>query len=126
MAIANKYETITLQALENLNTHQFQAVALDDGKVANNGNEALGILINKPKINEHATLAYKGICKSRAGGAIAIQKRITVSTSGYFTQAGSGYFTVGRALKAVTSGSIGTGVFDFTNPQYAVSSADAT
>jgi len=119
MVWGGEYETLTIVALEALDTHQYQAVALDDGKVANNGSEAIGILLNKPKINEHATLAYKGISKFRAGGAITKGKRMTVATSGYFTTAGSGYYTVGRALETVTSGSIGVGAFDFTNPNYA-------
>lgn len=119
MVWGGEYDTFTIQALEALDTHQYQAVSLDDGKVANNGSEAIGILINKPKINEHASLACRGIIKFRAGGAVAIGKRMTVATSGYFTTAGSGDFLVGRALQAVTSGSIGVGMFDFTNPVYA-------
>lgn len=120
MAVDNKHIlTWAIQAKEALDTHQYQAVALNDGKVANNGSEAFGILTNKPKINEHASLMLIGICKFRAGGAVAIDKRMTVSTSGYFTQAGSGFYTVGRALAAVTSGSIGIGLFDFTNRVYA-------
>ena len=120
MAIANKHVlTWSIQAKEALDTHQYQAVALDDGKVANNGAEALGILINKPKINEHAQLVIEGICKFRAGGAIAKAARMTVATSGYMTTAGSGYYPVGIALAAVTSGSIGTGLFRFGNPVYA-------
>ena len=127
MAHANKYDIMTATALEALDTHQYQAVALDDGKVANEGKEAGGILQNKPKINEHTSLAYFGIIKFRAGLAIALQKAITVTTSGYFVTAGSGSHIVGRVIKAsVTSGSIGTGLFNFANPPYAETSASAS
>ncbi len=95
MAYASEYNVLTKPALEALDTHQYQAVALDDGLVANDGKEAGGILLNKPKINEHASLAYLGIVKFRAGLAITVQKAITVTTSGYFITAGSGTHIVG-------------------------------
>lgn len=133
MAYASEFDSFTIQALEDLNTHQYQAVTLADGKVANNGGEANGILQNKPKTNEHATLGYQGIMKFRAGGAVSANAEMTVVLSGYFltavnatftidsataaanvTAADSGAMVVGRALAAVTSGSIGTGAFNFT------------
>lgn len=133
MAWGGEYKTLTIQAKEDLNTHQFQAVALDDGKVANDGSEAAGILINKPKTNEHATIAYQGISKFRAGAAISKGAGLTIATSGYLATAvaakisvtslgadvtvvDSGSRVVGTALAAVTSGSIGSGMFDFTKP----------
>jgi len=125
MGYENKYRVTTIQALEDLNTHQYQAIALDDGEIANSGQEAVGILINKPKNGEHAEIAYEGEIKFRAGGAISIHKPITVTTSGYFVDAGSGYFVVGRAKATVTSGSIGTGLFNFKTPIYAYSSSQA-
>ena len=125
MTVENKYFAFTVQALEDLNSHQYQAIALDDGKVANDGDEAIGILLNKPKNTEFASVGITGILKYRAGEAVAIHKPLTVATSGYITGAGSGDYIVGRALAAVTSGSIGKGVFDFTKPIYAMSSSFA-
>ena len=119
MATDNKHIlTLAVKAGEALDMHQYQAVALDDGKVANNGAEAIGILINKPKINEHAQVVVDGVCKYRAGLAIAIGKRITVTTSGYCTLITSGSYSVGIALEAATSGSIGKGLFRFGNALY--------
>ena len=46
MATENILIKSTFQALEDLNTHQYQAITLADGKVANNGAEASGILVN--------------------------------------------------------------------------------
>ena len=121
MAYGGEFKQLPMpvKAGESLATNEYFAVALDDGKVANNGSEACGILQNKPASGEPMSIGYQGVMKFKAGGAVAAWARMTVATSGYFTTAGSGYYTVGRALAAVTSGSIGTGVFDFTNAQYA-------
>jgi len=127
MATENVRFLTTIQAGEDLNTsgHQYQAIALNDGKVANNGAEAGGILLSKPKSEDFLTLGREGEMKFRAGEAIQIAKPLTVVTSGYFTVAGSGDYIVGRAKSAVTSGSIGPGFFDFTAPVYAFSSSFA-
>jgi hypothetical protein len=119
MTWQGNFETHSIPAGENLTNGQYFAIALDDGKLANNGSEAIGILQNKPAIGEHATLGVKGIMKFRAGAAVTIGKKMTVTTSGYCITVGSGYYGVGRALEAVSSGAVGVGLFDFTYPQYA-------
>lgn len=111
--------TKTFTAAEDLDTLQYHAIALNDNKLANNGGEAFGILLTKPKSGEHGTLAYDGEIPYRAGGAITIGKPITVTTSGWMVTAGSGYYVVGRATATVTSGDIGIGLFDFKRPLYA-------
>ncbi len=118
MATDNRMFSTTIQALEDLNSHQYVAFALNDGKVANNPQEASGILYNKPKNTEFAEIVYFGECKFKAGGAISAGGKITVSTSGYFTNAGSFDVNVGTCKVAVTSGSVGTGFFDFTRTSY--------
>jgi len=122
MATQNQFLTTTIKADEDLNSHQYFAVALDDGKIANDGLEASGILINKPKDNHFATLGYCGEMKFRAGVGLSAGDRLRVTTSGYFVSAASGYYFMGRVKAAVTSGSIGTGLFNFTAPVYQVSS----
>lgn len=124
MSYANKQNTTTIQVKENLNTtgHQFKAIALDDGKVANNGLEAGGILLNKPKNNEFATLVVSGEAKFKAGAGLSIGARLTIATSGWFTASVSGDYYMGRAKEAVTSGSTGVGFFNFSAPAYQVSS----
>lgn len=119
MATEGQYLSFNHTAGEDLDSHQHQAIALDDGKVANNGAEAVGILMNKPKNGEGARVGFVGEMKFRAGGAITKDGPITVATSGYFTAAGSGDYIVGRAKAAVSSGSIGTGFFSFAKPAYA-------
>ena len=83
------------------------AIALNDRKTANDGGEACGVLESKPKSGEHGSIALFGITKARAGMALTAGLKLTVSTSGYFTQAYSATYHCGRALEAITSGSLG-------------------
>jgi hypothetical protein len=104
----------------------YHAIALDDGKLAANGYEAGGILLSRPKSGEGGTLGYAGEMKFAAGGAVAAAKAVTVAASGWFEAASSGDYIVGRnGMAAVTSGSIGTGYFNFSKPLYAFSSSFA-
>jgi hypothetical protein len=113
----------SLAAGEDLSSRQYFVVSLDDGSLSTNGAEAGGILFNKPKSGEAATIGVLGFMKFRAGGGtIAKDAWLTVTTSGYCVTAGSGYHLVGKCRAAVTSGSIGTGYFNFINPPYAESS----
>jgi len=132
MATSNVDFVTSMLAAEDLDTHQYLAFALNDGKVANNAGEAVGIIQNKPKNGEAVTVAYFGELKFKAGGAIAKDADITVATSGYFTQADSNDTVAGFAKAAVTSGSNGTGFFNFATPvtkpsalTYTVTAADA-
>jgi hypothetical protein len=116
MAYGNFREVFSLKAGADLSALQYHAIALDDGARAVNGAEAGGILQNKPKSGEGATLAFSGISKFRAGGSITIGGRITVDSNSTCIAAAATAFTVGRALATVTSGSIGSGMFNFANP----------
>jgi len=124
MAYSGRQIETSIQAGEDLNTsgHQFHAIALDDAKLANNGLEASGILLGKPKNKEGLTLGYIGELKFAAGAGISAGVRLTVATSGWFTSAVSGDYAVGRCKSSVTSGSIGTGIFNFATPQLKVNS----
>lgn len=118
MAVENVKDVFTMEAKEDLSAYQYHAVALDDGKLATNGEEAKGILIGKPKINEFATVGIRGQIKYRAGGAVTLGGKLTVAANGWFTAADSGDYIVGEALNTVTSGSIGTGDFSFATAPY--------
>jgi hypothetical protein len=125
MAVEGRYFTWTLAAGEELadlqpgTGHLFKAVALDDGKIAQDGREAGGILLYGGRQDEHVTLGYAGILKFTAGAAVGKGNRLTVSGSGYFSEAVSGSYVVGRCLDtAVASGAVGTGAFNFATPAY--------
>lgn len=122
MATENRFFAATIQALEDLSGSQYHAIAFDDGLVANLGHEAGGIILGKPVANDHAEIGYLGEIKFAAGAAVSAGARVTVTTSGWFITAASGDWNVGRCKETVTSGSIGTGLFDFTAPNYRVSS----
>jgi len=108
-------EQIPVVATEDLSAAQYHACDID-GTLAQVGDTAIGLLQNKPENGEDASLVYSGRSRFRAGGgSISIGARLTCAASGWVTAAGSGDAIVGRALSAVTSGSIGEGVFGFAN-----------
>ena len=123
MGTANWNIKYPFTAGENLNTdgHEGVAIALDDGKVANNGLEATGILSDKPKSGEHGSMIILGVGKGRAGAAVSAGARVRVTTSGYFVTGNSGYYDCGRAMEAITSGSVGP-IYFWAAPHYRVSS----
>ena len=123
MSIEGRFFTWTITAGEDLDNFipgpgcLFKAVALHDGKLANGGAEAGGILLYGGKKGEHITLGYQGVMKFTAGAAIRKGKRLTVARGGYFEEAVPGDYVVGRCLDTdVSKGSIGTGAFNFANP----------
>jgi len=94
MAVQGQFAvTSKIAAGEDLRTHQYKAIAFDDGERADDSHEAAGIILT-------------------AGN------RLRVTTDGWLVLADSGYYTVGRARTTVTSGSIGTGFFNFAAPFY--------
>ena len=120
MAIEGRYFTWTIPAGEDMDDmrpgtgHLFKAVALDDGRIAQNGREAGGILLYGGKREEHVTLAYAGIIRFVAGEDIGRGERLTVRSEGYFCVAKTGEYVVGRCLDAlVEKYRIGTGMFNF-------------
>jgi len=118
MATGNTIQTTTIEILESSLAAQYHAIAFNDGLLANNGEEASGILLNKPASGEFATLAVSGESKYAAGAAITKGAKLTVATSGWFTTAASNDAIVGEAKYTVTSGSLGTGLFSFAQAQY--------
>ena len=119
MAYVNEWMGFTMKAGGDLTGSQYKAIALADGLVADTGVEASGIIMNKPKSGEAVTVGAMGVMKYIAGDTIAAAgAELRATTSGYFITASSGYYKNGRSLEAVTSGSIGSGVFNFTTPPY--------
>jgi hypothetical protein len=124
MAQFGEFIGLNILAKEDLTANQYFVITCQDGKIANTGAEASGILMNKPGINEGASAGMIGELPFQAGAAINANAKITVETSGYCEAAGSGDHIVGRnGQSAVTSGSIGRGQFNFNTPVYAFSSS---
>lgn len=115
MAVSGNYRATTIQITEDLTAALavFHAIAFNDAKLAKNAEEASGILQSKPDNTQFASIGLDGEMKFAAGGALSAGDKITVANSGWFTVAGSDDGIVGEAKYAVTSGSLGTGVFNF-------------
>jgi hypothetical protein len=118
MAYENVHDTLTFEAGEDLSAYQYHAICLDDGELATTGEEAAGVLLNKPASNQHGAYCPQGVSKFKAGEAITKGQKLRVTTSGWFVAGCSGFYIVGEALAAVTSGSIGTGNFFFPTAHY--------
>lgn len=116
MAVSGEYKGTTIQITEDLSasTAIYHAIAFNDAKLATTAEEASGILMNKPENLDFANVGYSGEMKFAAGGAISQGDKLTVANSGWFTTAGSDDGIVGEAKYAVTSGSLGTGIFEFS------------
>lgn len=130
MANDGRSLSIQITAGADLNTGdgtgaQYKAVAIGGTIAANNAN-AIGLLQNKPKTNEDATLAYFGHMKGVAGAAISAGNRLKVTTSGYLIAVTSNDWPCGVALTAAASGAAVELLGDFVNVRTSVSSANFT
>lgn len=68
-----------------------------------NAEDLIGVLWNKPKSGEHASIAYSGIGKVLAAGTVTAGVWITTNTSGRAANATSGDLVFGQALEAATT-----------------------
>jgi hypothetical protein len=112
------YRAIQLTAGADLNTGggtgaQYKAIAVG-GTIAATGGTTIGLLINKPKSGEDATVGYAGHMKGVAGAAITAGARLIVTTSGYLITAVGQVVPCGKALATCASGAAVEGIFDFT------------
>jgi len=106
---------ITLPASGNLSSYQFHVMTLDtDGKVkladdADDPSEALiGILQNKPNAeDEEALVLIYGIAKAMGGASLDEGTWVTCGSDGHLVAAVADDNTIGIAIDAVVSGSIG-------------------
>ncbi len=86
------------------------------GTLATGTPQARGVLEFKVDSGEQATLTYEGRVEAQAGGAIGALARVKVAANGFIVAANSGDVSVGFCENtAVTSGSFGDFVLDFTN-----------
>jgi len=126
MSVQNAFTPWSIQASEALSdltagTGQIYKAVDAAGGVAPD-KTAVGILQQLGGNAEHITIGTSGIMKYVAGAAVVIGAGVTVTTSGYFTTATSGGTIFGRALAAVGSGAVGTGIFNFATPTFSTNS----
>tara|TARA_Y100000592_G_scaffold62246_1_gene97222 strand:- start:12472 stop:12831 length:360 start_codon:yes stop_codon:yes gene_type:complete len=101
---------ITMIANEDLDTAQYKLVNVDGDngvklRVAA-GAPGLGILDNKPKSGEGATVITQGVTRAFAGAAVTAGQFLTSTASGTFTNATSGQYIMGKSITGCASGSL--------------------
>lgn len=97
----------------------YKAIALDDGDIAVNGQEAGGILLFGGDSGENVTLGWFGRMRFTAASCMGPGARVSVQGSGYMVLAGSNDYIVGRVMdEYVDSGAVGWGLFSFAHPAY--------
>ena len=106
MAFEEALESITIKAGADLSaaTNQYKFVTLD----ANGnciladalGEHVVGVLQNKPKQNQAATVAVDGVTKCQANAAIVAGANITTAATGRAVTAATGNQIVGQARSA--------------------------
>ena len=101
---------------------QYKAVSVS-GVIAANNTASLGILQNKPRSGEDATVGIAGRSRYVAGAAVTLGDRLMVTTSGFIIEANTVSFGIGTALGAVSSGGIGAGYFNFAGAKSQITSS---
>lgn len=93
----------------NLDTHQWKLVSFSghDVFLATSGVVLAGVLQNKPKDNEHASIISHGFSKIYYGSSMAAGQEVMAGNNGLATIAASGQFVAGVTLTAGDSGQIG-------------------
>jgi len=135
MAYEGKYRTWSTQAgadLSNLTAGTgslHKAITQLGVLAASPGVNAAGLLKYAGNSGAHITLGIEGEMKFVAGAAVTSVNAPLSVAAGYLTVATSGDWIVGRFVggtnrsTSISSGSVGTGMFDFINPVYAASTA---
>lgn len=115
MSSSGKPETIQVTAGADLSgaASLYKAIAVG-GTIAAANNATIGLLQNKPKSGEDATLGYKGHMKGVAGAAITAGLNLKVTTSGFLIVVVSADGSCGKALSTAASGATVEGLFDFS------------
>ena len=115
MAVEGDYFALKILSAADLSAYQYFPVTAAGARAtgATAYATAIGINQEKPLSGEHFRVTWLGESKFRAGGTITAGAHLTLNASGYFVAATSGLTISGRAVLAATSGSIGTGIFDF-------------
>jgi hypothetical protein len=100
-----------LRAAADLSAKQFHAMKITGNHTVNTagaGELSIGVLQNDPKlVGEAATVAFDGVTKAKAGGAIATAGlELAADAAGALVPAASGDYVIGVALAPAASGDI--------------------
>ena len=105
MATEAPVQNLTLEAGADLSAKQYHCVKLSSGKavLCAAGEDALGVLQNKPSLGEAAVYMRLGLSKCAAAAAIAEGASVAAAADGRIETAGSGDYVIGKA-KAAAAG----------------------
>jgi Uncharacterized conserved protein (DUF2190) len=67
------------------------------------GDAPLGVLCNRPKLGKAGTIAFSGVKKVVAGGAVTVYADVHTDTQGRAVMVGAGMTRSGKALDAATA-----------------------
>lgn len=113
-------DDVGFKSTTDLTAAQYKAVTIG-GTIAAGNTAALGLLQNKPKANEDASMRVSGRSRYRAGAAVNSGSMLMVTTSGWLIAVTSGSLPCGQAFEGVSSGSIGEGYFNFATARTTIS-----
>lgn len=115
MAEFGKLETLTLEAAADLSGNQYAVMRVSAANKCNVASLAtqstiVGVLQNKPKSGEFATVAFSGKSKCQAGNTITAGAPVTIDSSGRAIPVTSGNLEIvfGQALDAAAANDIFT------------------
>lgn len=113
--VSGSNNILTQVASGNMDGSQFcfaNFTGADVWLTATSGSNALGVLQNKPRNNEHAAIVTHGNTKIRMANSIGAGSRLMSGNSGFAVIATSGQYVCGTALTGATSGGIGEMFFN--------------
>ena len=117
----NRMQT-TRVASGNLDNNQYTFVRqlgnLDVLTIPTSGAQAIGVLQNKPRDNEHAELVFLGSTKIRVANSLGAGIFVMAAVSGFAVAAASGPTNVvlGQLVTGATSGAVGELHFNPSSP----------
>lgn len=109
MAYESDLESVSLIASGDLSGLQHRIVdllAVNHKCGVAGANGGYGVLQNKPKDGEHATVGVEGVSMVRVGGAVTVGQYCTSAASGWGTTvtSGAGQTVIGRYMTSAASG----------------------
>jgi hypothetical protein len=110
---------VAAQADLTADSAMHHAISLISGTITPTARETIGVLKSNALSGNNVAVCYWGVTKVAAGAAVgSAGAPLTVTTSGWFTGATSGMYTIGRSLATAASGDLLSAMVDFLNPQY--------
>lgn len=115
MSTSGDRESFSAIATADLSTACQYKVVTVSGTIAAANATAIGVLQNKPKLNEAARISYAGHMKAYVGAAVNAGDELVVTTSGYLiTNATSVSGIIGKCITTAASGALCEFIGDFT------------